>query len=72
MPWRRAWQHIPVFLPGESHGAKSLVVYSPGRHTELDMTERLNRTELNMALWLTVALVTLNILTSFGELMVVV
>jgi len=39
---------------------------------ESDMTERLNRTELNMALWLAVALVTLNILTSFGELMVVV
>ena len=19
-PWRRAWQSIPVFLPGESHG----------------------------------------------------
>ena len=26
MPWRRAWQHIPVFLPGESHGQRS---YSP-------------------------------------------
>ena len=20
IPWRRAWQSIPVFLPGESHG----------------------------------------------------
>ena len=20
IPWRRKWQHIPVFLPGESHG----------------------------------------------------
>ena len=20
IPWRRAWQHAPVFLPGESHG----------------------------------------------------
>jgi len=19
IPWRRAWKHIPVFLPGESH-----------------------------------------------------
>ena len=19
-PWRRNWQHTPVFLPGESHG----------------------------------------------------
>jgi len=27
--WRRAWQPIPVFLPGESHGQRSLEVYSP-------------------------------------------
>ena len=25
IPWRRAWQPIPVFLPGESHGQRSLV-----------------------------------------------
>ena len=23
MPWRRAWQPTPVFLPGESHGQRS-------------------------------------------------
>ena len=23
IPWRRAWQPTPVFLPGESHGQKS-------------------------------------------------
>ena len=28
-PWRRAWQPSPVFLPGESHGQKSLVGYGP-------------------------------------------
>ena len=27
--WRRAWQPTSVFLPGESHGQKSLVGYSP-------------------------------------------
>ena len=26
---RRAWQPTPVFLPGESHGQRSLVGYSP-------------------------------------------
>ena len=26
-PWRRAWQPTPVFLPGESHGQRSLVGY---------------------------------------------
>ena len=28
-PWRRARQPTPVFLPGESHGQRSLVGYSP-------------------------------------------
>ena len=26
--WRRAWQTTPVFLPGESHGQRTLVGYS--------------------------------------------
>ena len=29
MPWRRKWQPIPVFLPGESLGQRSLEVYGP-------------------------------------------
>ena len=29
IPWRRAWQRTPVFLPGESHGQGSLAGYSP-------------------------------------------
>ena len=28
-PWRKKCQPIPVFLPGESHGRRSLVGYSP-------------------------------------------
>ena len=28
-PQRRAWQPAPVFLPGESHGQRHLVAYSP-------------------------------------------
>ena len=39
IPWRRAWQPIPVFLPGESHGQRSLTGYSPCGCTELDRTE---------------------------------
>jgi len=27
--WRRTWQPTPVFLPGESHGQRSLEGYSP-------------------------------------------
>ena len=26
-PWRRAWQPTPIFLPGESHGQRSLMGY---------------------------------------------
>ena len=29
IPWRRKWQPIPVFLPGEFHGQRSLAGYSP-------------------------------------------
>ena len=39
IPWRRAWQPTPVFLPGEFHGQRSLVGYSPEHHKELDTTE---------------------------------
>ena len=31
IPWRRAWQPIPVFFPGESHGQRSLVGYTVHR-----------------------------------------
>ena len=40
-PWRRAWQPTPVFLPGVSHGRRSLSGYSPWGHKQSDMTERL-------------------------------
>ena len=37
-PWRREWQPTPVFLPGKSHGQRSLAGYSPWDCKELDMT----------------------------------
>ena len=39
IPWRRAWQPTLVFLPGESHGQRSLVGYSPWGCKESDPTE---------------------------------
>ena len=41
IPWRREWQPTPVFLPGESHGQRSLVGYSPWCRKESNMTEQL-------------------------------
>ena len=38
-PWRRAWKPAPVPLPGESHGKRSLVSYSPWGHKESDTPE---------------------------------
>ena len=35
---RRAWQPTPVFLPGESHGQRSLAGYSPWGCKESDRT----------------------------------
>ena len=42
IPWRRKWQPTPVVLPGESHGQRSLVGYSPWGRKEWDTTERLH------------------------------
>ena len=41
IPWRREWQPTPVFFPGEFHGHRILVVYSPWGHKESDRTEQL-------------------------------
>ena len=39
MPFRRAWQPTPVFLPGESHGQRSLAGYNLYCRKESDKTE---------------------------------
>ena len=35
IPWRRKWLPTPVFLPGESHGQRGLVDYSPWRRKKV-------------------------------------
>ena len=37
-PRRRAWQPTPVFMPGESHGQRSLEGYGSRGHRESDTT----------------------------------
>ena len=39
IPWSKAWQSSPIFLPGESHGQRSLVGYGLWSPKESDMTE---------------------------------
>jgi len=43
IPWRRAWQPTPMFLPGESQGQRSLSGYGPWGHKESDTTEMTDR-----------------------------
>ena len=47
IPWRREWQPTPVFLPGESHGQRSLEGYSPCSHKESDTTWVTNTSTLS-------------------------
>ena len=39
IPWRRKWQSTPVFLPGESHGQRSLAGYSPWGHSRTRLSD---------------------------------
>ena len=48
---RRKWKLTPGFLPGESHGQRSLAGYSPWGRRELDVTEQLTHT-YNICLFL--------------------
>ena len=51
IPWRRKWLPLPVFLPGEFHGQRSLAGYSPWgqqrvRHDRVTNTNRLSIVDL--------------------------
>ena len=39
IPWRRAWQPTPIFMPGESQGQRSLVGYNSWDCQESDTIE---------------------------------
>ena len=58
------WQPTPVFLPGESHGWKSLVGYSSRGRKELDTTEWLH------FYFTSLTMVWLDILADQGTLMI--
>ena len=46
IPWRGKWQPTPLFLPGKSHGQRSLAGYSPWGGKELDTTEATEHAKL--------------------------
>ena len=39
IPWKRAWQLTPIFLPREFHGQRSLEGYCPQGRKESDTTQ---------------------------------
>ena len=47
-PLEKGMALTPVFLPGESHGQRSLVGYRPWGHKESDTTERLTHVTLTL------------------------
>ena len=54
IPWRRTWQSTPVFLPGKSHGQKSLVGYGGEGCEESERTEVSQSTHkvLHISFWI--------------------
>ena len=59
IPWRRKWHPTPVFLPGKSHGQRSLEGYSPQGHKEPDRTERLNDNNIQVLFRVNLTLISL-------------
>ena len=51
IPWKRTWQPTPVFLPGESHGQRSLVGYSPWVCNSRTWLKWLGTVQQIMLLW---------------------
>ena len=51
IPWMRKWQLTPVFLPGESHGQRSLVGYGPWGAPQMGVPRRLSGKESTCWFW---------------------
>ena len=45
VPWRRAWQHSPGFLLGESPWTEESGMLDSWGHEDLDTTEQLGRAQ---------------------------
>ena len=48
IPWRRKWQTSPLFLPGEPHGQRSLVDYSPWGHKQSYTTKHTQKENMKI------------------------
>ena len=65
IPQRNKWQPTPVFLPGKSHGQRSLVGYSPWGLKQLDKTEQLTHNTYSFRLLEARGIILFNTMNSF-------
>ena len=72
IPWRRKWQHTPVFLPGKSHGWRSLAVYTPWGRKELDTTEQLHYFHYLFTIFIFFSYVIFNVIKVFLDFLNIV
>ena len=56
IPWSWAWQSTPIFLPGKSHGQRSLAGYGSRSCKASDTTEAAERTCTHLVHWTCVVL----------------
>ena len=51
IPWRRKWLPTPVFFPGEFHGQRSLVGYSPWGSKESTRLSTRRTSDRKLLIW---------------------
>ena len=51
IPWRKKWQPSPVFLPGKSHGQRSLADYRPRSHKRVGQDLIINIHKRQLYTW---------------------
>ena len=52
IPWRRKWQPTPVFVPGKSHGQRSLAGYRSQRvRHDLETKQRIVHLQCHVSFW---------------------
>ena len=69
IPWRRKWQPTPVFLPGESHGQRSLVDHNPWGHKRVrhNLVTKQQQQQQQKTIWILANQFLLTIYASYSK-----
>ena len=68
LPWRRKWHPTPVFLPGKSHGQRSLMGYVKFSSIQFSSVQSLSRVQLFVTPWIAAQQASLSITNSRSSL----